>query len=38
MNIGEMTLLWNDCNKHVSPISEGFTEIRINLYPYKEKT
>jgi hypothetical protein len=37
MNIGEMTLLQNDCNKKVSPISEGFTEIRINLHLAWEK-
>jgi hypothetical protein len=37
MNIGEMTLLRNDCNKQVSPISEGFAEIRINLHLVREK-
>jgi hypothetical protein len=31
-----MTLLRNDCNKQVSPISEGFTEIRINLHLARE--
>jgi hypothetical protein len=31
-NIGEITLLQNDCNKQVSPISEGFTESRVNLH------
>jgi hypothetical protein len=31
MNIGEMTLLFYDCNKQVSPISEDVMEIRINL-------
>jgi hypothetical protein len=29
MNIGKMALLRNDNNKQVSPITEGFTEIRI---------
>jgi hypothetical protein len=29
MNIGEMALLWNDSNEQVSPISEGYMEIRI---------
>jgi hypothetical protein len=37
MNIGEMTLLWNDCNKQVSLISRGFMEIRINLHLASEK-
>jgi hypothetical protein len=32
MNIGEMTLLWNDNNKQVSLISESVVEIRINLH------
>jgi hypothetical protein len=37
MNISEMALLRNDRNKQVSPISKGFTEIRINLHLAKEK-
>jgi hypothetical protein len=37
MNIGEMALLRNDCNKQVSPISEDFVEIRINLHLAREK-
>jgi hypothetical protein len=36
MNISEMTLLWNDSNEQVSPISEGFAEIRINLHLARE--
>jgi hypothetical protein len=32
MNIGEMTLLQNDSNEQVSPISEGFMETRVNLH------
>jgi hypothetical protein len=35
MNIGEMTLLWNDSNEQVSPISEGFVDI--NLYLVRKK-
>jgi hypothetical protein len=35
MNIGEMTLLWNDSNKQVSPISEGFMKIQI-IYTLQE--
>jgi hypothetical protein len=31
MNIGEKALLQNDYNEQVSPISEGVTEIQINL-------
>jgi hypothetical protein len=37
MNIGEMTLLRNDSNKQVSPISEGVMEIQINIYLAREK-
>jgi hypothetical protein len=37
MNISEMALLRNDSNKQVSPISKGFTDIRINLHLAKEK-
>jgi hypothetical protein len=35
MNIGEMTLLQNDSNKQVSPISKGFVETWVNSHPCK---
>jgi hypothetical protein len=38
MNIGEMTLLWNDWNKQVSLMSEGFTDIQINLHLARKKS
>jgi hypothetical protein len=38
MNIGEMTLLRNDWNKQVSPMSEGFTDIQINLHLARKKS
>jgi hypothetical protein len=38
MNIGEMSLLRNDSNGQVSSISEGVTEIRINLHIAREKS
>jgi hypothetical protein len=33
MNVDEMTLLWNDSNKQVSPLFEGFAETRVNSHP-----
>jgi hypothetical protein len=37
MNIDEMALLQNDCNKHVSPISKGFVKTRVNSNLAREK-
>jgi hypothetical protein len=32
MNIGEMTLLWNDYSEQASPMIEGVVEIPINIH------
>jgi hypothetical protein len=35
INIIKVTLLWNDCNKQESLMSESVTTIRINFKPCK---